>query len=108
MQALFLYALITPALYYLGSKALITQRLWTWYEERWPRFGAFMQCAACSGTWYGMASGTLGWFAFELPFLGVEHDLSFLLVGLGSCFWTPVLAATHDRALRYLGGEEGS
>jgi len=105
MNALILYALLTPALYYLLAKAAITEWLWGWYECRWPRFGAFMTCPACSGTWYGAAVGAFGYFVLDLPFLGVESAWSVILVAGGAMVWTPIVAAWHARAMRYIGGE---
>ena len=44
-------ALLSAAFYYLGSRAVITSWLWSRYP---PRLAKFMDCAACSGFWYGV------------------------------------------------------
>lgn len=105
MSALILYALLTPALWYLFSRAVLTERLWSWYEKKFPRFGEFMKCAACAGTWWGFVVGAFGHKVLDLRFLEIDSRWSFLLVGLCAMWWTPVLAAVHDRAMRWLGGE---
>lgn len=104
MNALILYALFTPALWYLFGRAMITEWLWSWYEDTFPRFGDFMKCAACAGTWWGFVVGVFGHEVLGLHFLGIDEHWSFLLVGICSMWWTPVLAAVHDRALRWLSG----
>lgn len=102
MQILLLYVLLTTACYYLGAKAMITQWLWSRYSAR---FDAFMSCAACSGTWYGLVVGLAGQGGAGLDFLGLTGWWSALAVGVGAMVWTPMVAAVHDRSLRYLGGE---
>jgi hypothetical protein len=105
LHALVLYVLLTPALFYLFSRATITKPLWSWYERKFPRFGEFASCPACIGTHFGFACGIFGHELLELPFLGIDSRLSFLLVGLCASIWTPIVAAAHERALRYIGGE---
>ena len=102
-ETLILYALVTPALYYLGSQALITQWLWGRYPHR---VDTFMSCAACSGTWYGVALALVGWWQ-RWPFLGLppRSVLTVALVGLASCFWTPVLARKMLDSLLYAHSE---
>jgi hypothetical protein len=99
MQTLLIYALITPALYYLGSQALITRWLWGRYPQR---VDAFMSCAACSGTWYGVMMAWVGWWQ-KWSFLGLDprHWLTVVVVGLCSCFWTPVLSRRMLDSMRY-------
>lgn len=102
MQTVFLYMLLTTAAYHLGARALITEWLWSRYPTSLDNF---MQCAACSGTWYGLLFGLAGQGGLELDFLGLTGRWSALAVGAGAMVWTPVLAAVHERSLRYLGGE---
>ena len=105
MNALLLYLLLTPALWYLSARAVLTEPLWGRVEEHFPRLGAFLACSACAGTWWGFLVGALGHEVLEMRFLGVDSHLSFLLVGLCAMTWTPVIAAAHDWALRWLAGE---
>lgn len=97
-MAPFLYALLTTALYYLGSRALITRHLWQVYP-RW--LDRFMLCAACTGFWYGVIVALgVGWY-LDVPFLLLPGRfwLTPVVVGLCSIIWTPVIAAVHLWAL---------
>jgi hypothetical protein len=99
---LILYALLTPALYYLGSRAMITRPLWSRYPA-WLDY--YTSCAACSGFLYGGAVAfAIGW-TLDLPFLGLPGRfwLTPCVVGLGSIVWTPIVADLHIRALLQLG-----
>lgn len=103
MNALILYPLLTVALYYLGARAMITKWFWTWTERELPRFGSFMNCAACAGTWWGFFVGSFGYEALDWRFLGINSwFLNTILVGLCAMVWTPIIAAAHDRAMREL------
>lgn len=107
-------AFVAAALYYLFAKAVVTEWLWSWYEDRFPRFGEFMSCAACTGFWYGLLLHVGAQGVFELSLLAdpvsefyiVQVFAEAILVGLFTMVSTPLLAAAHDRALRYLGGED--
>jgi hypothetical protein len=106
METLLLYTLATTAFYYLGYKAMITRRLWSWYAQ-WPSFSSFMGCSACAGTWYGFVVGALGqWYG--LPFFGITAWWSFFVVGICTMVTTPFVAALHDYTLRYLDPEPPS
>lgn len=96
MPILFI-VLITTALYYLGSRALITSWLWSRYPQRLARF---MDCAACTGFWYGLGvTLVLGSSVpFDVPTWGVP-----IIVGLCSMVWTPLVAALMQIALERLG-----
>lgn len=96
---------VPPALWYLGSRAVITSWLWGRYPTRFARF---MDCAACTGFWYGLLtySGITVLRAFLYPpyTWGSLMTISVGAVcGLGSLVWTPMIAFLHDRALYYLG-----
>ena len=98
MQALILYPLLTAALFYLGSRAVITSWLWT----RYPRWlAAWADCAACSGFWYGTLTAVV--FKFSLFGLDGHHWTTPIIVGLCSMIWTPMVAALHQTALLHLG-----
>lgn len=101
MTALVLYPLLTAAAFYLGSRALVTEAIWSRYPAR---FAAFMDCAACAGTWYGLAVGIAG-AQIGLPFLGLPGAAWYvpLLVAACSMIWTPIVAAVHQAALERLG-----
>ena len=101
-MSIILYMLVTPALYYLGSRAMLTAPLWTRYPAR---FSLFMDCSACSGTWYGALVGTFGGYYLGLPFLGLDGDnpVTIGLVALCSMTWTPIVAAFMQWAFEMLG-----
>lgn len=91
-----LYALLTTAAYSLLTQARITEWLWSRYPDG---FAEFMNCPSCSGFWYGIGCGALGWW-MDWPFLVAEPDhwLTPVLVGLCSYVWTPILACTYTDA----------
>lgn len=102
MSTIFLYVLLTTALYYLLSRAMITRVLWSRYPA-WLDY--YTSCAACSGFLYGGAVAlVIGWWQ-DLPFLGLSGRLwvTPIAVGLGSMVWTPIVADIHIRALLQLG-----
>jgi hypothetical protein len=102
MEALLLYAMLTTAAYYLGSRAVITEGLWGRYP---PRLARFMDCAACSGFWYGaLAAMILGWCAGIAP-LGLPASAAYtpILVGLCSMVWTPITAGILNLGFNWNG-----
>jgi hypothetical protein len=94
--------LVTPALYYLGSRAMITSWLWVRYPAR---LSLFMDCSACSGTWYGAIIGVIGGYYLDLPFLGLPGDRPATIVAVALCSmtWTPIIAALMQWAFETLG-----
>jgi hypothetical protein len=95
-----LYGLVASSLYYLGSRAKITEFLWSHYP---PAFDRFMMCAACTGFWWGLgAAFVIGWW-HELPFLLLpgRYWMTPVVVALTSVVLTPVFGALHLRALEY-------
>ena len=97
-----LYALITPALFYLGSRALITRFLWSNYP---PALALFMDCSACTGAWYGALIGYIGGYHLDLPFLGLvgASPITVVAVALCSMTWTPIVAGCVQRSFDALG-----
>jgi hypothetical protein len=93
-----LYGLITSALYYLGSRAKITEFIWSRYPKGMDKF---MLCAACTGFWYGLGVAlVLGW-TLELPFLGLAGRFwaTPIVVAITSIVFTPLFANAHVTAL---------
>lgn len=99
-----LYPLFCAALYYLGAHAKATQFLWSRYPAWLDRL---TMCAACSGFWYGIACGALGW-QLDAEFLGLPARSvpTVAAVGLCSLVWTPLLAVAHLWALATLAPDE--
>lgn len=103
MEIILVYALLTSATFYLGSRAVITQWLWSRYP---PRLARFMDCAACAGFWYGVIVGALGTWAFEPAgsgLLGIREWYSPVIIGLCSIVWTPIVAGYMQAGFEQLG-----
>jgi hypothetical protein len=101
MQSLILFALLSTAFFYLGSRATITSFLWSRYPKR---FAKFMDCPACSGFWYGAALA-LAAIALDVP-LPLELRASWwapIVVGWMSIVWTPIGSAMLQNALETVG-----
>jgi hypothetical protein len=103
VTGLLAYPLLTAALYYLGSWALVTRWLWSRYP---PRVAAFAACASCSGFWYGVGVAAVGGWALDLRFLELPPHAWWapLVVGLCAIVWTPLIARPLLEALERLGG----
>lgn len=102
MQALILYPLLSTALYYLGSRALITEAIWRRYP---PELARFADCAACTGFWWGLILAlTLGQHE-HMDFLSLSHDdlVTPIVVAFCSLVWTPIVAGLMQRGLDFLG-----
>lgn len=101
-MSIILYMLVTPALYYLGSRAVITHWLWSRYPSR---LALFMDCSACSGTWYGAIVGLVGGYCLNQPFLGLDGDAwpTIIAIALCSMTWTPIIAALMQWGFETLG-----
>jgi len=103
MQTLALIVLLSAAFFYLGSRAKITGWLWSRYP---PNFAAFMDCAACTGFWYGLAISVVldVHYGFALPFgLPSLELLSHVALGLLSLVLTPIAAGIMQWGLDTLG-----
>lgn len=102
METLLLYALVTPALFYLGSRAVITSWLWAWYP---PKLASFMDCSACSGTWYGALVAYIGGYHLGLDVAGLQGDtpVTVAFVAVASMTWTPIIAGLVQKGFDALG-----
>jgi len=100
---LILFLLVPAATFFLGSRATITQFLWSHYPQ-W--FLSLRECAACSGFWDTLLLALFLRFIVEAP-LPLLPNSSWcpLLLALCGIVVTPIVAAVHDRAMRWLGGE---
>lgn len=97
MPTLVLYTLLATAFYFLGARTLVTGWLWLRYP---PRLAYFMDCAMCTGFWYGVGlafAGRAGW----LPELRLaEHDaINIVTTGLAMLVLVPVVAGIVTRGL---------
>lgn len=101
MIALIFYAVLCAALFYLGSRALITRPLWSRYP---PRMGKLMDCAACSGFWYGALLEAFVGPALKLDVMGMPHSpLTAIVVALCMLVLTPITAGLMQWGLDQLG-----
>lgn len=105
LQFILTLPLITAALFYLGSRAVITQRIWSRYP---PRLAAFMDCASCSGFWFGVcvSAVSLGkeyWGSVPSLYNVVGYVTQVVTYGLISLETTPLIAALHQKSMEFLG-----
>lgn len=108
IETLVIFALLSSALWYLGSRALITRRLWSMYS---PRFARFMDCSACSGFWYGYLMTLVASFQDALlnPLQpsrildSVPTWAAPIIVGLSMIVLVPIVAGFMQRGLDTLG-----
>ncbi len=86
-----LYVTLSVALYYLASRAKITEGIWsrypTWLNE-------WTLCSACSGFWYGFVLAIAIGAPLNLPLLGMPAGAAYtpIVAGLLTMVWTPILA----------------
>lgn len=102
MDTILIYALITSAAFYLGSRATITTWLWSRYP---PRLASFMDCAACSGFWYGLLLGNVA-HLLHFGAVGLLRDSEWyspFVVALCSMVWTPIIAGYMQLGFANLG-----
>lgn len=95
-MTLLLYAAIATALWYLGSRALITRGIWTRYPHG---FATFMDCPACTGFWWGVMLAIAGRYTTFVPDAGLHP----ILTGLASIFLVAVGAGIMQRSLAEAG-----
>lgn len=95
-MTLLLYAAVGTALWYLGSRALITQAIWMRYPQR---LATFMDCPACTGFWWGLILALAGRYTELVPDAGLHP----ILAGLASIFLVAVGAGILTRALTEAG-----
>ncbi len=102
MNTLVLYAILSACLFYLGSRAKITTPLWSIYP-RW--LAELADCAACSGTWYGLILAlTVGRYG-DLDFFGLPGDfwLTPIIVAMCTMVLTPMVAGVMQTSMMLLG-----
>lgn len=97
-----LYALLSAACFYLGSRALVTRWLWSRYP---PSLASFMDCSACTGFWWGFALAAIVGQCLHLPYMGLDPSspLTWCIVGLCSIVLTPIAAGLMQHGLDQLG-----
>lgn len=114
MQMLLLFTLVSTALYYLGSRALITRWLWSRYP---PKLARFADCPACTAFWHGVMLSLIFGDLFEPLFtrgrLLARYNAAFMepysialeaiLVGLCLLVLTPIVAGLMQHALVVVG-----
>jgi hypothetical protein len=97
----FFMMLIPAALWYLGSRAVITQAIWSRYPEKIGpvKFKHLMDCSTCSGAWWG------GVIFLVLCAAGIAPYSWYTAPGWGLCsmMYTPAVAYLHDQAMYRLG-----
>ena len=100
MEAILIYALLTSSAFYLGSRATITRPIWS----RYPKWlASFMDCASCSGAWFGFGVGLLAPMT-ELPSSPFGTSiLGAVFTGLCSIVWTPIVAGYMQLGFEHLG-----
>jgi len=102
MGAFIGYILVAAALHYLLYWAEVT----SWLTSRYPPWMArWAGCPACSGFWYGLACGGVGWW-LRLPLLGLEprHPITVLAAGAITMMTTPMVMALQLYALSHIEG----
>ncbi len=102
MQALIIYALFSTALFYLGSRATITSWLWSRYP---PLIARFLDCSACSGTWYGFfLAATIGrYYGLNVFMFDSQAWTTPIFVGIFTMVLTPMVAGLMQHAINVVG-----
>lgn len=97
-----LYALLSAAMFYLGSRAKITEAIWSLYPQSFARF---MDCAACTGFWWGLIWHVVIGARFEIDLgpMPAGHVATPLIAGLCTLVLTPIVAAMMHYGLAVLG-----
>jgi hypothetical protein len=92
---------LTSAAFYLGTRAVLTSWLWS----RYPRpFARFMDCAACSGGWFGFTVGVLALMGYlPLPEFLPARWYTVIVIGLCSIVWTPIVSGLMQKGFENLG-----
>lgn len=91
MEIAALYVTLSTALYYLVSRAKVTEFAWSRYPS-WLEY--WTTCAACSGFWYGIGIAVLLGRTQELWLFGLDPLAWYtpLVAGATTMVWTPILA----------------
>jgi hypothetical protein len=102
MIGLTMYTAVCSALFYLGSRALITSWLWRRYPTRFARFA---DCAACTGAWYGLACSLVLGRLLGVTYLGLDPRewSTHIVVALASITTTPIGAGLQQWGFEKLG-----
>ena len=102
MESLIIYSLLSTAMYYLGSRAIITRRLWLAYP---PAVARFADCPACIGTWYGLGlSMSVGWYYDLDVFMFKAHDWATpIVVAFCMMVLVPMVAGLMQHSLNVVG-----
>ncbi len=100
MIGLLLHLTVVTSIFYLSTRAAVSQWLWS----RYPRWLAnLLDCAACSGFWWSalvmVAARVAGVWVLPLPW-GPSAWVLAPCVGL---IGTPLLAYLHQEAMMRLG-----
>lgn len=99
-EILLVYSLLTSACYYLGSRATLTRELWSRYP---PKLAAFMDCAACTGFWYGLGWAILFQCRGTTSMSFAQEWYSSIIIGLCSIVTTPIVAGLMQAGFERLG-----
>jgi hypothetical protein len=83
------YAVLAAAVYMLLARDTITHWLWSRYPKKIDKL---VTCTTCSGTWYGLGLGILGFYK-DWPFLGFSGNslLTVLIVTAWGKVMTPLI-----------------
>jgi hypothetical protein len=97
-----LYAILSAALFYLGSRALITESVWRLYPARVARF---MDCPACVGFWWGLIGHLVigRELGVDIGPLPAQHVATPVIVGLCTLVLTPIVAGLMQHGLDLVG-----
>lgn len=97
-----LYAVLAAACFYLGSRAKITEAIWSLYPTSVARF---MDCPACTGFWWGVIwAATLGrWHDLDAGLLKADESATPILVGLIMVVLVPIVTGLHQWGLERTG-----
>lgn len=91
--------LITSALFHFGSRARVTSFIWSRYPLALARF---MDCAMCSGAWYGIAIAIVA-LSLGYDYPGLEDQHALVACFFGSAVWTPIVAGLVQHMMGLMG-----
>jgi hypothetical protein len=102
ITVLIFYSLLSAAMFYLGSRALVTKYIWSAYP---PWFARLMDCSACTGFWWGIL-----WSIWLPPSVIYPEIDGFargpaipIVIGLCMIALTPIVAGFMQSGLDMLG-----
>ena len=89
MMPLMLMTAVSTALFYLGSRALITHWLWSRYP---PALASLFECPACVGFWWGVVLALTLFRHSQLSVLGLDPSVWWTvpITGLVCLFTTSI------------------